>query len=70
MSREELDEIRCTNPDCPCGGEGTGPIAVSPQCHKDGLEARYDSMAGVLTLSCRTCSRDVVHVIVAETTNA
>lgn len=63
MTQEDLAGMRCEVPGCTCGGTN---LVLKAKCHPYGLEARYDSMAGVCSFSCLKCKAPVGVVLVAH----
>ena len=59
-TRQELDPLRCQTPGCKCGGS----LIMNPVCHDDGVDVRY--AAGVLTVRCHVCEKEVAQVAVLD----
>jgi hypothetical protein len=59
--RQELDQIRCSEPDCDADAEG---VQLESPCHPDiAMWAYYRH--GELTLTCARCGRHVTSIAVA-----
>ena len=64
ITREELDEQGCSNPDC------TGDHAViylQPECHPGGgFHVRYCKADGTMTFECAACGKDHYPIQIAR----
>ncbi len=62
LTRQQLDEGRCFNPDCACGAEGS--LFLHGKCHPGaGSEVEYND--GVLYFKCNECGLPIINILVA-----
>ena len=63
LTREDLAQIRCSNP--ACEGQGECALEVSPACHPGSpVFAAYFAVRGVMEMKCALCHRPLRAVLV------